>query len=236
MFDTPPQRQLSFAAAISALSLLSLIALEFTDVDRQLAHLSFDPATGGFPLQNDALLAWSHKALKLCAAAAFLWILAALWRPLGVLRRLDRLQRVYLLVSVSVCLVVVAALKRASALDCPWGIAEFGGRAPYLRLFEQVPADWLRGGCFPAGHVVSAFAFIGGWFAFAPRHRAVARAWLLAVLLVGALAGAAQQMRGAHFLSHTLWSLWWCWTLAAGLAWLFARRLPPVNQNSATAQ
>ena len=29
--------------------------------------------------------------------------------------------------------------------------------------------------------------------------------------------GLAQQMRGAHFMSHTLWTGWLCWT--AG--WLF---------------
>lgn len=231
---TPPQRHLSRAVAISALGLLLLIAVEFTDIDRALARLAFDAALHRFPLQNDELLAWWHRALKVVAAAIFIWILAAPWRPVGPLRVLERRERTYLLAAVIVCLAVVSSLKRASALDCPWDIAEFGGRAPYLRLFDALPADWVRGGCFPAGHVLSAFGFIGGYFAFAPREERVARLWLITVLLVGALAGTAQLVRGAHFLTHTLWSLWWCWTLSALLAWLFRARLRPVNGHGAS--
>ena len=29
--------------------------------------------------------------------------------------------------------------------------------------------------------------------------------------------GWVQQMRGAHFLSHTLWSIWLSWTIVVGL-------------------
>ena len=33
-------------------------------------------------------------------------------------------------------------------------------------------------------------------------------------LALGALFGAAQVMRGAHYVSHVLWSAWICWTLS----------------------
>ncbi len=33
-------------------------------------------------------------------------------------------------------------------------------------------------------------------------------------LLAGLLLGAAQQLRGAHFMSHTLWTGWICWSVA----------------------
>ena len=49
----------------------------------------------------------------------------------------------------------------------------------------------------------------------APR---VARAWLLGVMAAGLMLGLTQQLRGAHFMSHTLWTAWVCWTTAA-LAW-----------------
>ena len=34
---------------------------------------------------------------------------------------------------------------------------------------------------------------------------------LVAALPAGLLLGWAQQLRGAHYLSHTLWSAWICW-------------------------
>ena len=41
-------------------------------------------------------------------------------------------------------------------------------------------------------------------------------AYWLAVSLAAVLSmGLAQQMRGAHYMSHTLWTAWLCWT--AGL-------------------
>jgi membrane-associated PAP2 superfamily phosphatase len=48
---------------------------------------------------------------------------------------------------------------------------------------------------------------------------------LLAALGTGGLLGISQQLRGAHFMSHTLWTAWICWTTAwvlDGLHRLFA--------------
>ena len=39
-----------------------------------------------------------------------------------------------------------------------------------------------------------------------------ARAWLGCALVAGLLLGLAQQQRGAHYMSHTLWTAWLCWT------------------------
>ena len=44
----------------------------------------------------------------------------------------------------------------------------------------------------------------------------MATAWLWTALAVGIFLGLSQQLRGAHYLSHTLWSAWLCWTV--GLA------------------
>ena len=55
----------------------------------------------------------------------------------------------------------------------------------------------------------------------------LAAAFAGSVLLAGAglVFGSGQQLRGAHFLSHDLWSLAVCWFLALGLFCLFA--VPP---------
>ena len=43
---------------------------------------------------------------------------------------------------------------------------------------------------------------------------AAARRWLVASLLAGLVLGLAQQWRGAHFMSHTLWTGLACWLVA----------------------
>ena len=215
----------------TAAMLLGLVALEGTSIDLALARLSYDPLLRTFPLREHFATTWvSHGGVKVASALVFAWILASMWKPIGLLARLDRARRVYLFIAAATCLVVVASLKRGSALHCPWGLLEFGGSHAYLRLFERIPEGWQRGSCFPAGHALSAFAYIGGYFAWRDVDRPIARTWLIAVLAAGALVGLSQQLRGAHFLSHTLWSAWFTWTLSAAIAWLARPRLRPVNR------
>lgn len=221
---------------VTAVTLLGLLALEATAIDLALARLAYDPSRHAFPLREHFLTTRvSHDGVKFASTLVFTWILVAVWKPVGLLSRLDRPHRVYLFAAVAVCLLVVASLKRGSALHCPWGLVEFGGSHAYLRLFDAVPDGWQRGSCFPAGHALSAFAYIGGYFAWRAVDRRVARAWLVAVLVVGAWAGVSQQLRGAHFLSHTLWTAWLTWALSAGLAWLARPRLRPVNRTGSAA-
>jgi len=44
------------------------------------------------------------------------------------------------------------------------------------------------------------------------------------VCSIGALYGWAQLARGAHYVSHTLWSAWLCWVVCALAAHWQARR------------
>jgi membrane-associated PAP2 superfamily phosphatase len=206
------------AWTISLALLGLLLAMEFTQLDVALARVFFDPARRDFPLRE----VWftttvSHDAMRLAAGAALAWVALSPWLPLGFLRRLDRRARFYLLASTAASLIVVTGLKRLSYSFCPWDLVEFGGRAQYLRLLEWPAAGTVPGRCLPAGHVAAASAFLGGFFAFPPALRRTARTWLAAVLVLTAWTGLAQQARGAHFLSHTLWTAWWCWTLSTAL-------------------
>lgn len=216
---------------VTLAALLGLVLLEATSIDLALARLSYDKPRGAFPLREHFLTTRiAHDGLKLVSILVFGWILVSVWRPIGLLSRLGRGRRVYLFIAVAACLIAVSTLKRGSALHCPWGLLEFGGAHPYLRLFDAVPDGWKRGACFPAGHALSAFAYFGGYFAWRDVDRRIARAWLVAVLIAGTLAGVSQQLRGAHFLSHTLWTAWLTWTLSACIAWRARPRLRLVKE------
>ena len=87
-------------------------------------------------------------------------------------------------------------------------------------------ADGGGGHCFPAGHASAGFAFIGGYFVFRNVAPRTARIWLQASLASGLLLGLAQQLRGAHFMSHTLWTalVAWCIAFAVDTAWQHWKR------------
>jgi membrane-associated PAP2 superfamily phosphatase len=76
---------------------------------------------------------------------------------------------------------------------------------------------WLDDGggghCFPAGHASTGFAFIAVYFGLRQAGVLAARKYLLMAVLAGFVLGLSQQMRGAHFMSHTLWTAWLCWTV-----------------------
>jgi membrane-associated PAP2 superfamily phosphatase len=65
------------------------------------------------------------------------------------------------------------------------------------------------------------------YFALRDRNITAARIGLLGGLTVGTLFGYAQMARGAHFLSHTVWSAGICWFIALGLYLIMRRKLQP---------
>ena len=215
---------------LSTLLLAGLfLAWESAGGDRWLADLAGNAA--GFPWRNHWLLEGVlHGMGRLLAWAIALALCLGVWWPVGPLRLLSLAQRLQLAASVLLSVALVALLKAANPAACPWSLAAYGGVAEPVSHWAwwTVPTGG-RGGCFPAGHASAGFAFIGGYFAFRPVAPALARRWLLVAVAAGLLLGLSQQWRGAHFMSHTLWSGWLCWCLA----WLLdslRQRFEPVPQ------
>ena len=134
---------------------------------------------------------------------------------------------VYLLLSVMSTVLIVRFGKNVSHMDCPWDLTLFGGATLYVPLFSAGPANGGLGQCFPAGHSSGGFAWVALYYVavlFVP-HKAK---WgLFLGLCLGLVFGGAQQLRGAHFLSHDVWSAMIAWTMATLLFyWMFVR--PPI--------
>ena len=159
-------------------------------------------------------LAWT-LALALCVAVRW---------PLGPLRLLGTSRRLQLALGVLLSVLAVSLLKSVNPAACPWDLVAYGGAVQPVSHWDwwTTPAGG-RGRCFPAGHASAGFAFIGGFFVFRTQAPVLARRWLLAALAAGLLLGLSQQWRGAHFMSHTLWTGWVCWCLAWGLDGLHRR-------------
>lgn len=121
---------------------------------------------------------------------------------------------VYLLLASLLSTAVVGLLKRWTDMDCPWDLLRYGGDKVYYGLFAQRPPGMGHGVCFPAGHASAGYGWIALYFFFLAVRPAL-RWWGLGfALCVGLVFGIAQQLRGAHFLSHDVWSLMICWLTA----------------------
>ncbi|MBA3595302.1 MAG: phosphatase PAP2 family protein [Polaromonas sp.] len=204
-------------ALATALLTLVLMAWDLSSLDLTLAH--WWGGSGGFPLQENWFLTTvAHDGARRAAWVVTVGLCVAAWWPPGWLKRLDFARRLQLAATPLLAVSLVSLLKSFSAISCPWGLAEFGGVAHYSAHWAQLlQLDGGSGGCFPAGHAASGFAFVGGYFAFRETSPFIARRWLASAVLAGLVLGAAQQMRGAHFMSHTLWTGWICWCVAWAL-------------------
>ena len=221
----PPQPLVSSQRHIllwTAASLLCILAWDGSGLDLAMARWFGD--SQGFALRSNWFMVHvAHEGARTLAWLIALVLTICIWWPMGFMRQVAYPRRIQLMVSMLVALAVMAVMKRTSATSCPWDLAEFGGVARYASHWALGIVDGGGGRCFPAGHASAGFAFLGGYFALRRRQPRAARLWLAASLAAGLVLGGAQQVRGAHFMSHTLWTGWLCWTtgwlcdLAAGL-------------------
>lgn len=176
-----------------------------------------------------------HRGGRLVSQLAWAAVLAATlwhWRMPAAKRWTRPAARLLLAVLLSTA--CVAVLKATTHMDCPWDLAGFGGQRPLVPLFAHRPAELGTPGCFPAAHAASGYAWVASYFFFlhaAPRWRHLA---LAGGLLAGAVFGLAQQLRGAHFLSHDIASLGVCWTVACGVDRIDAWRNGPSAMEART--
>lgn len=199
-----------------AIWLAAVWAVAQFGLDRRLAHALYTLQGGHWALR-DAFLTEDvvHRIGHDLSIAAWIMILVV-WTVALRRERLQAWRRPlgYLLLSVLLSTLLVSAMKAMTNMDCPWDIIGLGGDRPYISLFMPRPDGLPHGRCFPAGHASAGYAWMALYFALLtgrPRWR-----WYgLAVgASTGLVFGVCQQLRGAHFLSHDLWTAMVCWTVA----------------------
>lgn len=123
----------------------------------------------------------------------------------------------YLCLGMTASVAVVGLLKTLTNVDCPWDLTPFGGHYPLVGLFADRPDALRVGRCFPSAHASSGYALMALYFALLERHRGLAKWGLLFGIATGLTFGIAQQARGAHFLSHDVWSAFLVWLILLSL-------------------
>ncbi len=198
-------------------------ALQYGGIDHWLAAKFYDSSSHTWPLREHWLAQTAlHRGAQYSAKALGLALLVSIFiqalskRTKGVPKGLS-----CLFLAMLAGPLVIGILKSITHLPTPWDTIAFGGSVPHIRLFDSVPVGVPVGHGFPAAHASVGFAFCALYFTAIlslPRRRFQG---LALGLCLGLLFGFAQQTRGAHFLSHDLFSLAICWTAAGCVYFCF---------------
>ena len=106
----------------------------------------------------------------------------------------------YLFSATLLSALLVATIKHLVSMECPWDLVRYGGTRDFIG--------------FPAGHASAGYTWIASYFFFAAIRPQWRWAGLALGLGLGLTFGITQQFRGAHFLSHDLWTVMICWTVS----------------------
>lgn len=202
---------------------MSMIAV--SEFDKLLANIWYQLEGGQWLLKHYWLTqTWLHDGGHDLAVILFIVVLLSYVSSVGT-RYFSRYRHAlaYLSISIPTSTLAVSALKRFTQVDCPWSVTEFGGDRHYQFWLQSLWSP-LQGAdhCFPAGHASSAYMFFGLYFVskeLFPQH---ANKVLYGVIAFGVIFGLAQQLRGAHFISHDITSAFICWTVS----WLLWHHWP----------
>ncbi|HEY6644833.1 phosphatase PAP2 family protein [Povalibacter sp.] len=201
-----------------ALALAATSILATTNVDIAIANALFFDAVRQRWLGGDSW--WANEFMHSGGGWLVRSIIAAIavaWIATFISERMRHWRRpfAYFLLSTLSTIAIIGFLKHVTNVDCPWDLTIFAGRFPYVHLFADRPDALRTAHCFPAAHAGSAYALMAVYFAALELDQRWARAGLAMAVALGLVFGIAQQSRGAHFVSHDLYSatIAWCVSL-----------------------
>ncbi|MDB5792223.1 MAG: acid phosphatase [Massilia sp.] len=211
LLSTRSLRRIYAGLAISALVILCLG--RYTDIDLVLADAAFDLNANVFPWRHAWLTEkFNHVIIKwifLLIGLGFTGLVAVdTIHPLKSLNAVNRLRTRIVALSALFVPIVISSLKQVSSSHCPWDLLRYGGTQPYIRILDTLPFGAVAGHCLPAGHASSVLWILSLTVYWLPEYSRAARAAASMAIAFGGTVGLLQQLRGAHFLTHTLWSIW----------------------------
>lgn len=190
-----------------------------TQLDFTLIAPYFDAQQHGFPLKRDWFIEtvmhlW-FKYIVVAISLVFLSLFVLSFAKKNTSNWIGKNRRsfIWTFIGMVIGTAAISFLKSISNHACPWDLTLYGGAQPYLELFEALPVGAKAGHCFPGGHASAGFSLMAIYFAYRDTQPKFARIALITGLLAGTVMGWGQMMRGAHFLSHNLWTAWVVWML-----------------------
>lgn len=219
------ENNLTYTAIPLFLMILGVI-IEYTGLDLKFISPFFDKETMSWPFKEHFFASTvMHESanyfVQLFGVSLTFTLIGSFFseklkkyrKPLG-----------YMLLAALLGPILVSTGKATTHIYTPWDLLMFGGTEPYIRIFDSVPAGAKIGHAFPAGHASGGFAFLSLYFLF-KEHKPEFRFYgLFFGLILGFSFGFAQQVRGAHFFSHDLFSCAICFLAAFFMYLLYYKK------------
>jgi len=195
-----------------ALFVILALSIELGGVDMWLADKFYAWEGGTWALKNAWLTsAIIHNAGKHLSLLIALFILLAFISTYFSQRfRQYRRELLYLLLAAGGGSLLISILKDITHVSCAWDFSRYGGDREYATVFIQM-LQRKGHNCFPAGHASGGYAWLAFYFLGIHLNSKWRWAGLALACTVGLIFGISQQLRGAHFISHDLWTLGICW-------------------------
>ncbi|MFK5949558.1 MAG: phosphatase PAP2 family protein [Methylococcales bacterium] len=192
-------------------SVLALLIINVFQLDFVIADGIYALTNSWYYQEQWFTSVFMHLYMKYALILLYLVLLLKFFlRDKSTEDRVQRYGKIVLLTSLLLGTLTVSYLKHTLQVDCPWDLVRYGGDKPYFALFSYGQTYLPSSHCFPSGHASSVFTWLSLYFYTAiyyPKHRLKI---LLAILVLGYVLGLGQQFRGAHFLSHDIWSMLVC--------------------------
>ena len=127
----------------------------------------------------------------------------------------------YFLCATTLGPLLVGVGKQLTHMYTPWDLQMFDGKELHIRLLDHVPAGAPIGHAFPAGHASGAYCFFSLYFVLLYYRSPYRFFCFVFAIFLGLVFGLGQQIRGAHFPSHDMFTLAICWYAAMAVYFLF---------------
>jgi membrane-associated PAP2 superfamily phosphatase len=204
----------NLAILLTALCIVATIALfEMTQIDLRVQDRFYDPVRGWridkkAPLPRLIFYQGPKWIMVLIVAGLVACMLAP--ASYAVHMPLSPIQAGFLMTCIVVAPITAWFIKKMTGVLYPCYIDRYGGKQPYRTLLESIPRvpGRVRGRGFPAAHCSGAFALMALYFVMPEPTRWIGLAFGLAA---GWIVGLYQMLKGVHYLSHTIVTMFLVW-------------------------
>ena len=223
MRQNKPEGYLSLMTLLPLVLLLIGVMFEYSGFDVWWGSHFYDYQSQSWPFRDH----WLFDTIIHDWGRRFIILVAVLWLIFFFLTFfLNRLKKhkkimIYFLVATAAGPLIVGAGKQTTHIYTPWDLKIFSGTLPYIRIFDHVPNGVPIGESFPSGHAAGGYAFFSLYFLLLHLRSPYRIYGFLFGLGLGLIFGLGQQVRGAHFPSHDLFSMVICWYAALIFYFIF---------------
>ena len=193
---------------------------EFTGIDLWVQDHFYHFQKRTWFVDADASIPRHTSLLFYTGPKILIWIIgltaiaAAIFYPRLPFLKISRRDILVVILTLSTAPALVALGKASTNTFTPSKIRRYGGDVPYVKVIERYPDNdrpAKRGRAFPAGHASGGFALLAlAGLASTRRGRAIC---IAIGITAGSVMGLYQMLKGAHYLSHTVFTGMFCWII-----------------------